>query len=435
MSAVLEYLGLAARNLMANKRRTLLLGTAIAAVTTLLVLLTSISNGMQDTMLRAATTLSTGHVNVAGFYKITSGQAAPVVTNYEPLLERVREAVPEARLAVDRLRGWGRVVSRTNSLQLGLGGVDVTEERDLHEVLNIVHGNLDDLTKPNTALIFESQAERLEVELGDNLIVSAPTVRGANNSIDVTIVAIAQDIGYMSGFSIFTPKATIREIYLLGAHSTGAIQIYLDDHTKAADVAERLRKVLDEDYRVMEPAGDPFWMKFPVVTREEWTGQKLDITTWEDEMGWLTWTLDAFDALTYVLVMILMIIIVIGVMNSMWMTIRERTKEIGTMRAIGMSRRQVLVLFVLETALLSLGATVLGAAFGAAVGVGLNALNIPLAEGVQVFLMRDTLRLVVDWESVARAIAIITGIVTNFALYPARRAASLKPVTAMHHVG
>ncbi|MFT7622645.1 MAG: putative ABC transport system permease protein [Myxococcota bacterium] len=430
------FLRIAARNLLANKRRTLLLGSAIAAVTMLLVILTSVSNGIQDTMLRAATTLSTGHVNVAGFYKITSGQAAPVVTDYEPLLEYVQTEIPEARFAVDRLRGWGRVVSRKNSLQLGLGGVDVTQEKDFYEVLNIVSGDLDGLKQPHTALIFEGQAEKLEVEVGDTLTISAPTVRGANNSMDVTVAAIAQDIGYISNFSIFTPKQTIRDIYLLGEHSTGAIQIYLDDYTKAGDVAERLRRALDEKgYRVMEPQSDPFWMKFPVVTREDWTGQKLDITTWEDEMAFLTWTLQAFDSLTFVMVAVLMIIILIGVMNSMWMTIRERTREIGTLRAIGMGRGRVLLMFVVETALLSIGATSIGAGLGIGLGVTLNALEVPLAEGFQIFLMRDTLRLVLDFGSVMTAIMVITATVTLFSLYPATRAARLKPVTAMHHVG
>ncbi len=427
---------IALRNLRANKRRTALLGGAILTVTALLVVLTSIGNGIQDTMLRAATTLSTGHVNVAGFYKVTSGQAAPVVTKYGSVRELVTAEVPEADIVVDRLRDWGKVVSPKNSMQLGMGGIDIDEERGFHEVLNIVAGDLNGLREPRTALIFEKQAERLEVGVCDSLILSAPTVRGANNSIDVTVAAIAQDIGYISGFNIFTPKATVRDIYLLDAQSTGAIQIYLKDHTRAADVAERLRGVLDKaGFLLLEPDAKPFWMKFPVVTREAWTGQKLDVTTWEDEMAFLTWTLQAFNSLTVVMVSVLLIIIIIGVMNSMWMAIRERTREIGTLRAMGMGRGGVRLMFVTEAALLSVGATVLGAAVGTLASAGINAAEIGLSEGFQVFLMRDTLRLVVDAGSVVAAIVSISFVVTLFSLYPASRAARLKPVTAMHHVG
>ncbi len=424
------------RNLRANRRRTLLLGTAILSVTALLVILTSVGNGIQDTMLRAATTLSTGHVNVAGFYKITTGQAAPVVTKYGSIKTLVEESVPEADIVVDRLRGWGKVVSSTNSIQVGLAGVEVETETGFYKVLNIMSGKLDGLKKPNSMLLFESQAEQLEVIVGDTLTITAPTVRGANNSIDVTVVAIAQNIGYISNFSIFTPKQTIRDLYLMDDRSTGAIQIYLKDHTQAPEVAERLRSILDKaGYLLLEPSSNPFWMKFPVVTREDWTGQKLDVTTWEDEMAFLTWTLQAFDSLTFVVVAVLLIIIIIGVMNSMWMAIRERTREIGTLRAIGMGRGGIRLMFVTEAALLSLGATALGAVVGATISAGLNAANIGLSQGFQVFLMRDTLRLVIDGGSVLTAIVSISLVVTLFSLYPASRAARLKPVTAMHHVG
>ena len=80
-------------------------------------------------------------------------------------------------------------------------------------------------------------------------------------------------------------------------------------------------------------------MKFETVNREDWTGQKLDVTTWEDEISFMTWTLTALQGLSFVLIVILIAIIVIGIMNTMWIAIRERTREIGTLRAIGMQRR------------------------------------------------------------------------------------------------
>ena len=92
----------------------------------------------------------------------------------------------------------------------------------------------------------------------------------------------------------------------------------------------------------MKPDPRAFWMKFQSVAREDWTGQKLDVTTWEDELSFMMWTLQALQGLTVVLIMILIAIVVIGIMNTMWIAIRERTREIGTLRAIGMQRGGVL---------------------------------------------------------------------------------------------
>ena len=428
---------IAVRNIQSNTRRTVLLGGAIGAVTALLVLLTSVSNGIQTTMLEAATTLSTGHVNVAGFFKITSGQAAPAVTNYAPLKKLVEGNVPEADIVVDRMRGWGKVVSPQSSIQVGIGGVDITTEKGFHDVLEITKGSLDDLKRPDGALIFESQAKRLKVKLKDGLTLSAPSVRGANMAEDVTVVAIAKDIGFLSGFSIFVNKEKVRKLYGMGDTTTGAIQIYLKDHADSKKVAARLRKLLTDhpEHTVMDLLSQPFWMKFPVVTREAWVGQRIDITTWEDELKFLTWTVQAFDSLTVALVSVLLIIIVVGVMNSLWMAIRERTKEIGTLRAIGMGRGRVLSMFVIEAFILSLGATVVGALAGWGLCEVLNAVEIPISKGFQIFLMRDTLFLVVEGRSIALAIGVITSVVTLFSLYPAYRAARMPPITAIHHVG
>ena len=81
---------IAARNLATHTRRNLFLGGALAAVTGLLVLLGALTSGMESAMMESATTLMTGHVNVGGFFKITSSSTAPLVSEYPRVLEVVR---------------------------------------------------------------------------------------------------------------------------------------------------------------------------------------------------------------------------------------------------------------------------------------------------------------------------------------------------------
>ena len=88
MSKLGVDLTIAWRSLVQHRRRTAFLGTAIAAVTALLVLLTGLSTGVEETRIDTATTLSTGHLNVGGFFKVTAGQAAPHVMHVELLQHR-----------------------------------------------------------------------------------------------------------------------------------------------------------------------------------------------------------------------------------------------------------------------------------------------------------------------------------------------------------
>ena len=112
---------------------------------------------------------------------------------------------------------------------------------------------------------------------------------------------------------------------------------------------ERLRKALSAaGYELLQPDPRPFFAKFDAVNRENWTGQKLDVTNWEDETAFVQWIVTALTVLATLVIIVLMAIIGVGIMNVMWISIRERTREIGTLRAVGMQRSSVLAMFVAE---------------------------------------------------------------------------------------
>ncbi len=408
-------------------------------MTALLVLLNGLSTGVRETMIDTATTLSTGHVNVGGFYKVTAGQAAPVVTDYKKVLEVVKKTVPEMEFAVQRgpRLGQDRLGHQLDAGRRHRAWTSATSPSS-RRCCSIESGKLDDLAQPGTILLFDNQAEKLGVKVGDAVTISAPTTRGTNNTVDVRVVAIAHSLGLLSTWNTFVPIETLRALYQLNQDSTGVIQIMLNrkDFDKIPTIAGRLRLALDQaGYRVMENDPRAFWMKFQSVAREDWTGQKLDITNWEDEISFMTWTLKALQGMSVVLIAILIAIIIIGIMNTMWIAIRERTREIGTLRAIGMHRREVLWMFLLESLMLGLIATVTGALAGAAVAAGLNAAHIPVPHGLQFFLMSPHLHLSVHGSLLVWAVVAITIVTGAAAFYPSIKAARLRPVVAMSHFG
>jgi ABC-type lipoprotein release transport system permease subunit len=430
-------LALAARNLTRHTRRNVFLGGALASVTALLVLLAGLSAGVEASMMESATVLMTGHVNVGGFYKVTSGTAAPLVTDYQKVLAETRKHVPELDYATVRVRGWAKGVSERSSMDLVLSGVDVRNEPGFPKVVRVLSGRLEDLAQPGTLLLFEDQARRLEVQVGDVITLSAPTFRGQNNTADVRVVAIAQNAGLISAFTAFLEAGTLRGLYNLREGNTGAIHLYLKDPRASARVAARLRDALGAaGWRVMDANPQPYWMKLmQIVPNEDWTGQKLDMSTWEDEMSFMSWILSAVRTLSTLLVFILMVIVVIGILNTLAIAIRERTREIGTLRAIGMQRRKVLWLFLLEAFLLGASGTSLGALAGAGLGALVNAARLGVPESVQMFLLQQQLTLRIETAAVAGAVGALTLLTTLAAILPARRAARLRPVTAMHHIG
>ncbi len=421
-----------------HRRRTLVLGGAIALVTALLLVMLGIGEGMNRSLVDASTTLMSGHVNVAGFYKVTSGQAAPVVTKAKAVEALIRREVPELTYLASRGRGFAKVVSDSSSMMLGLGGVEIREEAGLKRTLKLKEGRLDDLARPASVLLFEDQAAELEVKTGDVLTISAPTPRGTNNTVDVTVVAIARNLGMMSQFSCFVDAKTLLKLYQLNEETTGAIQIYLPTAELSAvkRVEGRLRDALAKaGYQLLDEDPRAFWFKFENVQREPWTGQKLDLTNWHDEVSFIAWTADLMSAVSFFVAAVLLQIIGVGIMIVMWISIRERTREIGTLRAIGMQKGSVLAMFLAEGFLLGLFSTGVGVALGLAVSKALDAAHLPLPVGVQFVLLSDHLVVIPTAAWALASMGFITGVVTFISILPSFLAARLKPVSAMAHAG
>jgi putative ABC transport system permease protein len=109
----------------------------------------------------------------------------------------------------------------------------------------------------------------------------------------------------------------------------------------------------------------------------------------------------------------------IGIMNIMLVTVTERTKEIGLLKAIGAKRRDILMQFLIESVIL----TVTGGLIGIILGVGIGyviatAVNVPF--GLPVIPVIASV-----------SVSIVIGVV--FGSYPAYRASKLSPIDALHY--
>jgi putative ABC transport system permease protein len=439
-------LGIAFRNLLLAKRRTLLLGLAVAVVAALFVTLRAVSSSINERMIESATTLSAGHVNVGGFFKTRRKGSDPILAERSKLKAFVRAKVPEALAVIDRHRGWGRLVSPASSLNAGISGIVFAEEARFFEALRLapereykkdggdaVRGSFEGLKEPNAALIFAAQAKKLEVGVGDIVTVVTEASGGQSNTVDLRVAAIASDIGFMSNWNVFVLRQTVLDLYKVSPETTGVIMVYLKDPDQATSVMERLRKELAAaDFRVMDHDPNPFFMKFDKVAGEDWLGQRLDLTIWSDEISFVMWVTRALDAVSFFVVGILAIIIVGGISNAMAMSVRERTKEIGTMRAIGAQRGFIAGVFLYEALLLGLMASCVGALLAALGLAGLSALELPItSDGVRLFLMANTLEVHAQPLDILVTLGLFSAITGLAALWPAVRASRLRPVEAL----
>jgi putative ABC transport system permease protein len=141
----------------------------------------------------------------------------------------------------------------------------------------------------------------------------------------------------------------------------------------------------------------------------------------------LTAILDAANnialVLTGVLIMVSAIALVIsgiGIMNIMLVTVTERTREIGVRMAVGASRREILMQFLTEATLVSLGGGILGILAG---------ISVPLA--IRVFA--DNIHIPISTVAIVVAFAVSCAVGLIFGMLPANRASRLNPTEALRY--
>ena len=148
------------------------------------------------------------------------------------------------------------------------------------------------------------------------------------------------------------------------------------------------------------------------------------ITTQEQELEAIASAVGAFTIFLGSIAAISLLVGGIGIMNIMFVTVTERTREIGIRKAMGAKRRDIMFQFLTEASLLSFGGGLVGLALGSLIAMGLDGQS--LGDGI-------TLEVSIGWDIATLAALVSVGIGLFFGIYPAMRAARLHPIEALRY--
>jgi putative ABC transport system permease protein len=424
----LPLLAMALRNLLRAKRRNALAGGSMALGAAALVLASGLADGISRQLSDNLVAVQTGHLQVVVRPDDFQPQNNPFdaygqdcLPDADALARRLEtEGRPAGvRRAVPYLFVRGNAVAGSRSSGAWIVGIDPAKEPELRAAQPAVAGAFLPETSETAVYVSEVAARKLRVEVGDALSFVVQTPQGAVNSLDATVCGIFRKGAPWYDNAFYVTLAAAQTLVDWPGGATNVKVLLEDDSPRSL---ARARRAVEAVVAAARPGPLP---KGTRVRVESWT-----------EAGRFSWAIiQANQAALVMLSGFLFAAAGVGVVNAMLMSVRERTREIGTMRALGMRRSRVVRLFVLEGLALGVVSALVGAAVGGVVVVYLAATGIPMRAAALAWMAGgDVLYPALVPASLLRAVVSIVLLSTLAAVYPAFSASRLEPREALHHV-
>ena len=492
-----SLLKMAWRNLGRNRRRTLITGLALAVGVGLCVATYGLMDGMNVGILRALTRLDLGHVQAHHPDYPRKKTLRLTIKEPEKIVAAARTQQALAGVTL-RAYGFGLVSHGPKSAGVQLVGIDPKSEPDVTQMhKHLRQGKyLDEAPTPwPKGRILSSDEQALDDKLTDDAEAQAlaeiegmsgleggaheaAAEGGAPSEVDkqrktqelagaldppperpprVFIgVDLARILKAKVGDKLFVMSQTVKglssEVFL---QISGVIQTgtSLYDRGRVYLHIKDLQRFLHLDHRVHEVA--------MVATSSRLSGQLSSglmaalgvpaakaapsgrgagaylVRAWDEIRPDIKSIIQLNEVSTGIMVFIIYIVASLGVLNTMLMAVFERTRELGMLKAIGMSGGKVVWLIVAETLLLVLGASVVGTG----VGLGLDLymivygfdLTSMMSEGISVggVGMDPVMYAAITPQGVITPTVMLGVICFLAALYPASRAARMRPAQGM----
>lgn len=430
---------IALRNLGRQKKRTFLLGGAIAFS----IFVVTVVNGFAGSFLRNVagnfSALFSGHVFVQGVEVSGPRTRTVVVRDAEAAADAVRAAVGSAGTEVGalalRTNAEATLIFAGRSANQELLGIDAESEARLVNRLGLVEGRWPDSSDERGIVLGEKIARRLGMQIGDVATARLRTATGQFNVGDFALTGISKDFGVLGISMAYARRGYVNGLVDLRPGECTMIGVSLQDVARA----ERTKKAIEDELRARgaqvfalpEGARDRLSAMIGLSKKESWQGTKYRVITIDDYVSRLGPTVEAVYVLSTAVLLLLLAMTMVALVNTFRMIAFERVREIGAMRAIGARRNEVGSLLLFEAVFLASAAVFAGWAGAALTMAAASSIDFGTAGAASVFMKEGRLSFAVRLPVAALHFAATIALTAAAACIPARRAARMRPVEAL----
>jgi ABC-type lipoprotein release transport system permease subunit len=414
---------LASRNSLRNRRRTLLAALAISLSFALLIVFLGIGDGVHEAMADVGVSMGLGHLIIdhEGFSDDPSLERS---LNEPDRLRATLLRLPGVRQVAPRLRTDALITAGATSIGVALSGVEPSLEPLISKIdtprsmvaghaLATRHG-APARSEPPPIVIGKELARTLDVEIGDRVTLTVrPRGGGETHSGAYRVHGIfATGVHDIDAFWSEIPIEAARQLTGVDRGAT-SLAVFLDNVAETSRAKTQLQSAL--------------------------RGEHVEVLSWMQAAPDLYSFIVVDQGGLYAMMAILFVVVAAGILNTLLMSVMERTGEFGLLLAVGATPGRVVVIVLGEAVILGAVAAGAGLLLGllvnhyfATAGLDLSGMTGQGYETSGVLLpthfYAHLYPVKVVWSGV-----LIVGLVLLGACYPALRAGRLQPVEAIRH--
>lgn len=401
------------RNLWRRKRRTYITALSIGFGVLLSVTFTGVADDSYTKMINTSATMGLGHVTIEpGGYNET-----PSLDKRLSDASSIRDdllSMPGVNNALVRIMGQAMIASANKSIGGAFIAVDPDEESGGLNLFirSIVQGQVFSGSDGQGVLVGARVAKKLNIGIGKKLVYTTTDANGEIVSEIARVTGIFETgVSEVDGSMILLPIDRVRKILGYGPQDATLISIVIKDQRRAASMRDQIRSRID----------DP----------------DLEVLSWRETQSDLASIITLDKAGNRIIQLLIGLLIAAGILNTLLMSVMERTREFGVMMAVGMSPSTLFRLVIMESTWFAVLGLILGVIittpwyiFMHNHGIDFSGMigNDYSASGV---LIDPLVKITMYKESVT---GILTGIFTLTMLsgiYPAWRAGHVPPVESL----
>ncbi len=436
-----DFIALAFKNVFRNGKRSLTLGINYAIVAFILTALAAFTRGAQENVSSSIVRATAGHITVSGQYA-TGGRVYNGLLRTADIERIARESLGRDATVLKRYLVKSAVYFNGLSKRLSFTGIYSEEDTGFEGQMRFSSGSWEEwAADPNGVVLPTAVAGYFGLAAGDELVVSARTRFGAFNTGILKVSGIYDTDNFFMGELTLVHFDFLRNLDLAEADASTTIYIYLDSTAGLGAKRDAFASALERaGFEVSRPKSDAEAISAVSAASQKYEDDEQNrdrvmpkLSTIDEVLGIVRSIVAAVQGLGALVAAIMLFVIAVSVFINLRMTINERLREIGSMRAMGVEAPTVTGLFVMEGSALAVMAAAAGSAAAAILCLVVRyAIPIPAGGNLAIFLDSGRLALAPNLGDMLLLVLLIGLIAAAFSFFPARRGGRIRPVEALN---